>query len=80
MDWNNIDLSDAYERNLPILDSYDFDTLLLEINCNVREINEQTVRAQFRESINSKIESAKEVFEANIKNITKEAVRYRAIP
>lgn len=80
MDWNNIDLSDAYERDQCILDPYTFDTLLLEINCNVRSIDENTVRAQFMESLNSKIESAKEVFEANLKSITEEAVRYRNIP
>jgi len=80
MDWNNVDLSSPSERDANILDPLSFDILLLEVSCNVREINEQTVRAQFMESLNSKIESAKEVFEANIKNITKEAVRYRAIP
>jgi len=80
MDWNNVDLSSPSERDANILDPLSFDILLLEVSCNVRDINEQTVRAQFMESLNSKIESAKEVFEANIKNITKEAVRYRAIP
>jgi len=80
MDWNNVDLSSPSERDANILEPLSFDILLLEVSCNVREINEQTVRAQFMESLNSKIESAKDVFEANIKNITKEAVRYRAIP
>lgn len=44
MDWKNVDLDDGYERDQNILDPYDFDTLLLEISCNVRDINPETIR------------------------------------
>ena len=79
MDYLNIDLKSDYERNADILDGYNLDTLFLEISCNLREINEETVKAQFYESLNSKIQSAKDIFNANLKNIVKYAQAERAI-
>lgn len=79
MDYLNIDLNSDYERNADILDGYNLDTLFLEISCNLREINEETVRKQFYESLNSKIQSAKDIFNANLKNIVKYAQEERAI-
>lgn len=80
MDWNNVDLDSPFEKSLPMLDAYTFEQLLLEVSCNLRVINEETVTAQFMESLNSKIESAKEVFKANLKNIVENAQTERAIP
>ena len=51
----------------------------LEISCNLIEINEETVKAQFYESLNSKIQSAKDIFNANLQNIVKFAQEERAI-
>ena len=79
MDFLNIDLNSDYERNADILDGYNLDTLFLEISCNLREINEETVKQQFYESLNSKIQSAKDIFNANLKNIVKYAQEERAI-
>ena len=79
MDYLNIDLNSDYERNSDILDGYNLETLFLEISCNLTEINEETVKAQFYESLNSKIQSAKDVFNANLKNIVKYAQEERAI-
>ena len=79
MDYLNIDLNSDYERNADILDGYNLDTLFLEISCNLREINEETVKKQFYESLNSKIQSAKDIFNANLKNIVKYAQEERAI-
>ena len=79
MDYSNIDFNSDYERNSNLLDGYDFDTLFLEISCNLREINEETVKQQFYESLNSKIQSAKDIFNANLKNIVKYAQEERAI-
>lgn len=76
MDWNNVDLN-SHERDAYIIDPYSFDTLLLEISCNLREINHETVTAQFNESLNSKIQSAMEVFAANLDNIVKQAKKER---
>ena len=79
MDYLNINLNSDYERNTDILDGYNLDTLFLEISCNLREINEETVKKQFYESLNSKIQSAKDIFNANLKNIVKYAQEERAI-
>ena len=79
MDFLNINLNNDHERNTDILDGYDFETLFLEISCNLREINEETVKQQFYESLNSKIQSAKDIFNANLQNIVKYAQEERAI-
>ena len=79
MDYFNIDLKSDYERNSDILDAYNLDTLFLEISCNLREINEETVKKQFYESLNSKIQCAKDIFNANLQNIVKYAQEERAI-
>ena len=44
MDYLNINLNNDHERNTDILDGYNLDTLFLEISCNLREINEETVK------------------------------------
>ena len=77
INWDNINLKDGYERNLNMLDPYDFDTLLLEVNCNLREINRETVAAQFNEVLESKIATARSIFKSNLDNIIKNAIEYR---
>ena len=77
MDWNNVNLKSGYERGQNILDPYSFDTLLTEISCNIRDINEETVKQQFETELKNKIRSAREVFKANLHNIVKEAQEYR---
>ena len=79
MDYLNIDFNSDHERNSNILDGYDFETLFLEISCNLTEINEETVKRQFHESLNYKIQSAKDIFNANLKNIVKYAQEEIAI-
>ena len=79
MDYFNIDLNSDYERNVDILGGYNLETLFLEISCNLIEINEETVKQQFYKSLNSKIQTAKEIFNANLKNIVKYAQEERAI-
>ena len=79
MDFLNINLNNDYERNADILDGYNLDTLFLEISCNLTEINEETVKQQFYESLNSKIQCAKDIFNANLQNIVKYAQEERAI-
>jgi hypothetical protein len=74
MDWNNVDLKSDYERNQPILDEYTFETLLLEISCNLREINAKTVTEQFENELKIKVDSAREIFKANLNNILKDAI------
>ena len=78
MDWLNIDLTSGYERDQTMLDPYSFDSLLIEISCNLKEINEKTVTAQFNETLNERINEAKEIFAANLKNIVKQARKERS--
>lgn len=78
MNWNNIDLNSPYESSQDILDGYDFNTLLLEVECNCKEITPETVRAQAMESIKIKYKTAIEILEANLQNITAHALIIRA--
>lgn len=77
MDWNNIDTKSNYQMSQAIFDAYIFDTLMLEVSCNVQVINQDTVRAQALESLRSKYESALEVLEANLDALTKQAIADR---
>lgn len=77
MDWNNVNLKSAYEREQPIIDALSFDTLLLEISCNISDINKETIKAQFEEDLKSRINSAREVFNNNLDNILNDALEYR---
>jgi hypothetical protein len=79
MDWNNINLNSNYERAQDILDPYTSDTLLLEIACNLKEINRETVREQAMLSLKTKYETAIEIINANLDNFTAEALKERAI-
>ena len=79
MNWNNIDLKDgSYERDANLIDPLTFDTLLMEINCNVSDINAVTVAKQFNEDMERIIEDAKSVFNSNYENILKQAKKERA--
>ena len=77
MNWNNVNLNSDYERSQNILDGYSFDILLLEINCNIKNINKDTIKQQFEESLKMKIDSAREIFVANLDNIVKQAIKER---
>lgn len=79
MDYNNVNLKSPYEASQNILEPISFDILLLEISCNLPIKNEATIRAQFETSLNAKINEAKQVFEANLKNILNEAIEYENI-
>lgn len=79
IDWSNVDLTDSYQRDQNILDPYDFDTLLLEISCNLRkeELTREGIGAHFNEVLCEKVRVAKEVFKDNLDNIIKEAIKER---
>ena len=75
IDWSNVDLTtQAHEK---ILDSYSFEQLLLEVECNLREINEKTITAQFNFELDIRIETAKQIFKSNLDNITTHATKQR---
>lgn len=72
-DWDNIDLTNYYERDKNMLDPYSFSDLLMEIRCNVKEINTQTILVQARESIDAKYREAISILNANMNNIVEYA-------
>lgn len=76
MNWNNIDLN-SHEVELNIVDSYSFKTLLLEVKCNVREIDKKSIERQFLDSLNTNIFTAKAVFYANLDSILEESLKRR---
>lgn len=80
MNWNNIDLNSPSESGANMLDPYNFDTLLLEVHCNLPVINRDTVKAQAMESIRSKYNTAIEILNSNLDNITAYAQKERAKP
>lgn len=80
MNWNKINLESPYELQQDILDGYDCETLLLEVNCNLRVINKDTVRAQALESLKCKYNTALEILEANLSNLVAQALKERAKP
>tara|TARA_R110002073_G_scaffold149966_2_gene303965 strand:+ start:280 stop:549 length:270 start_codon:yes stop_codon:yes gene_type:complete len=68
VNWSELDLSSAYERNLDVLDSYNLETLLLEIRCNIKtsDLSRKSIMGQAEESIRSKVSSAIEVLFDNL--------------
>jgi len=79
MNWNNLDLKDgSHERDSNLIDGLTFDTLLLEIHCNIKDINVHTVRHQFDEDLQGRIDEARTIFETNLLNIVKQAKKERA--
>lgn len=79
MDWNNVDLNSPSERAANLLEPYTFDGLLLEVAHNIRDINTETVRVHAREELKAKYHEALRILDANLTNITNEALRERNI-
>lgn len=79
MNWSNVDLNSNYERDQNILDPYNFETLLLEISCNIKkeDLNKDVIKKHFLAELNLKIESAKTVFYNNLDNIVLKAIEER---
>ena len=77
MNWNNVDLKSGYERDQNILDPYSFDILLLECEHNIRELTPEAIKKHFNEVLQGKMECAREILEANLNNIYKEAKETR---
>ena len=79
MDWTNINLNSSHERAQNIIDPLNFDTLLLEISCNIGDITKEAITKQFEADLQNRITSARQVFELNLTNILIEAKDHRAI-
>ena len=78
--WNNLNLDNGYERSLYLLEPIVIDTLLLEIDCNLDQINEDTITAQFEESLKQRIQESRDIFKKNLANFVKKAKKVRATP
>lgn len=78
-DWKNLDLSRAPERHLNLIEPLSFDDLLLEIDCNLPEINREMVRKQFEEDLANRIKEAREVFELALDSIVSHAQAQRKL-
>lgn len=77
IDWTNIDLNSPSESEQKILDPYSFDDLLMEINCNLPVITEDTITKQFNDRLAAMVTDAKEIFQNNLANITAHATKTR---
>lgn len=78
MNWNNVDLDSPSEAGANLIDPLTFDGLLLEIDCNLRVINRDSVRHQFELDCKQRMDEAYDVFEANLNNIVNKALKNRA--
>jgi hypothetical protein len=78
IDWNNVDLDSPSESDSNLIEPLTFDALLLEINCNLPDINPVTVAAQFEEDLRARVTEARDIFMANLSNIVAHARKERA--
>ena len=76
MNWNNVDLNSGYEKSQNFLDGYDFDTLLLEVYCNMKkeDTTRENILKHVKAEIANRVQSANEIILANIDNIVKYAI------
>tara|TARA_R110001592_G_C13090638_1_gene743405 strand:+ start:829 stop:1092 length:264 start_codon:yes stop_codon:yes gene_type:complete len=72
IDWTNVNLEENYERSLNLLENYTFDTLILEISCNLRreKFTEEEIKQLATDMIRAKYREAMELLEDNLTNIT----------
>ena len=71
MNWENINLKSEYERSRNFLESYDFNTLLLELECNFKteDLTEEKILQHTEEVMRRNLAEAKTILKDNIKNI-----------
>ena len=77
IDWENINLKRPFERSLNLITPLTFETLLLEVGCNIPEITKGAIIMQFKEDVSNRVEEAWEIFGANLDAIFDEAVKTR---
>ena len=74
-DWSNIDLTSGHERDLNIVDPYSFNTLLLELHCNIpkHKLTKEAIEKHFNEVLEANVSQAREILRDNIDNVLKHA-------
>lgn len=75
-EWSDLDLTGS-NLDRSILDGYTFGGLLLEINCGIRDISPDAIRAHFEQQVTAKAEEAREIFAANAESIYLHAIANR---
>ena len=73
MDYLNADFNSTYETSQDFLDGYSFETLFLEISCNMKpeERTEENILKHVKETLKNRQEEALEIIKSNLKNIVK---------
>lgn len=77
IDWEKIDFESSFQRSLNLIEPLTFETLLLEVDCNIPEITKGAIILQFKEDLSSRIEEAWEIFGANLDSIHSAAKQKR---
>ena len=77
IDWSNVDLTDGYNRDQKIIDPLTFADLLLEVNCNLRDITPEAVMEQFETDLLARVEESREIMRDNLQNIVNHARKER---
>ena len=79
MDWYNVDFDNTWNRSQCMLDGYDFETLFTELRCNIptHELSRETIRQQFEETLSLNVDTAREIFRANLDNILAHELKTR---
>lgn len=75
-EWSDLDLTGS-NLDRSILDAYTFGGLLLEVGCNLPELTYAAMDRQFEDTLQSKVTSAREVYEANRESIYLHAIANR---
>lgn len=77
INWANVNLESGYERDQNMLDPYNFDTLLLELNANLpkEKLTMHNIDVHFNDVLNEKIRVAREIFYDNLNNIQQQALK-----
>lgn len=80
MNWKNVNLDDAYEAGRNLLENYTFETLLLEVHCNLKteQLNATEIKTHARKMLFDKYQESLEILNDNIDNIVTKANKDRA--
>jgi hypothetical protein len=79
IDWSDVDLTDGYNRDQKIIDPLTFANLLLEVNCNLRDITPEAVMEQFETDLRARVKEARETMRDNLQNIVNYARKEREV-
>ena len=77
IDWKDINLADGYERDLRFLEPLTFDGILLQIECNCRELTEEAIHKEITRQITANAIEARQIIRDNLKNIVIHARKER---